>query len=230
MKWHTLGIREAEEQVNQWKTREDARPECPIEYSQLRRLLLEEHSRIISRIPERSVSGNEYKYDYHFGIYLYLILINESRFSMRIVADDGFWRFLSIKIIPDIIFDRWGINPERYWKNPRRMWLKTLWWYTHLSWQGDTAKTIDILAGNTTDQIVQLVERSGSSGYRVELSRCIMRQFQKEKTGLASGGTDLFRKVMKLNTARLKVFEPGLVTGGEEEYAKQLFKTIKIQR
>jgi len=39
---------------------------------------------------------------------------------------------------------------------------------------------------------------------------------------------DLFRVVMKLNTAKLLVLDPALYLGGEEAYAKSLFRDAGV--
>jgi hypothetical protein len=55
----------------------------------------------------------------------------------------------------------------------------------------------------------------------------IYGSYKKEKRTRSTG---LFRKVMKLNTARAKVIEPTLVEGGEEAYAEELFNYFKESR
>ena len=39
---------------------------------------------------------------------------------------------------------------------------------------------------------------------------------------------DLFRIIMKLNTARVMVIDPGLYLGGEKEYVRSLFKELGV--
>ncbi|KMJ57336.1 hypothetical protein AB685_16955 [Bacillus sp. LL01] len=197
-----------------------------IEYQNIRNKVLDafEMTLLENDIPREKIKGNEYKLDVYFGAKLYEIFNHENGFTVRNASDDGVWRHLSLKVLPDIVHLRWGNNPIRFWKESRRIWLKTLWWYIHLSWQGNIHSTLDILKDNTTDEIVQLIERSGRLGYRVDLYREIMQYFgqlspdKKKRTDL------IFRKVMKLNTARVKVIEPALLLGGEAQYVKELFE------
>ena len=95
---------------------------------------------------------------------------------------------------------RWGENEERFIGIPRdsRLYLKSIFWYIHLSFQENPENTYETLKNNSTDTIVQLVDRTGK-GYNLDLVREIMRQFGK--IPLTSGTSDLFRQVMKLNTA-----------------------------
>lgn len=131
-----------------------------------------------------------------------------------------------MKVIPEIIFDRWpaddvggNINQERFWKNPRRIWLKTLWWYIHLSLQNNSiAETKRILSGNNSDTISQLVERSGV-GYRIELYRAIMKRLSISELN----DRHLLRKVLKLNVVHCATIEPLLFVSGVDDYVENLF-------
>ena len=74
---------------------------------------------------------------------------------------------------------------------------------------------------NNTDTILQLVDRCGRSGYRIDLYREIMRYKSKNKVN-----GEKFRKVLILNNARVKVIDPYLVNGGLEKYVEDLYKEV----
>ena len=171
-------------------------------------------------IEEESRKIQSYQIDLYFGLKLYQLLNNKYNVNIRTASDNGFWRYLSVNIIPDLVHKRWGDNDARFWKNNNRVWLKTLWWYIYLSWQGDMESTKQVLTGNTTDHVVQLVERAGVSGYRVDFTRSLMRIYDRKKSSLPQ---DMFRKVLKLNTAMVKTIEPALYAEGEEAYVRDLF-------
>ena len=84
----------------------------------------------------------------------------------------------------------------------------------------DLILTYRILENNTTDEVVQLVERAGSAGYRVDVCRVLMKYYYLNRSKYDN---KIFRKVMVLNTARSKVVEPTLVNGGAIGYVKELF-------
>ena len=67
---------------------------------------------------------------------------------------------------------------------------------------------------------MQLVERSGPHGYRIEVTRELMKQFSKIDN--KNVNRNLFRKIMKLNTARVKIIEPSLTVGGVHKYVEEL--------
>ncbi|MBS4196446.1 DUF6339 family protein [Lederbergia citri] len=198
------------------------------EYSQSQRehLLGIEERAIKQLASQGEQKGNYYKFDLFFSLELYKYLTIENRVTEREASDDDFWRYISMKLIPDIVERRWdGLKAPRFYQESRRIWVKVLWWYIHLSWQGSVDDTYEILKHNTTDTVVQLVERPGTGGYRVSLSRELMRHFGRlAEEDPDNHTTEMFRKVMRLNTARTKVIEPALTIGGETEYVKELFE------
>lgn len=225
MKWKHLSKNESHSIMESWTEVEEPSG-LNRDYRNLREDLITafEEALLNADIENGKIKGNEYKTDLHFGLALYDLLNDKYKFNIRMASTDGIWRYLSIAVIPDIVGKRWGLNPGRFWRESRRMWLKALWWYIHLSWQGSTEATLEVVKGNTTDEIVQLVERSGSDGYRVELYRQIMRYYGSLAAEQKARNSELFRKVMKLNTARIKVVEPDLVSGGVQVYVKELFE------
>jgi len=113
---------------------------------------------------------------------------------------------------------RWPHAPaERFWRGRSRIWLRVCWWLIHLAWQGSEERTRAVLAGVTADTVVQLVERPGRGGFRVELTRSLF----SERSGRRFTQTE-FRALMKLNTARVMVTEPWLCDGGIRGYVREL--------
>lgn len=224
MRWKTLSKAEAEKQMNSWG--EIPSWEYDPEYQGVRADLIDAMKEVATElnVDVSALKRETYNFDLRFGLKLYRILNERYSMDLRNASDDGVWRYMSIYVIPDIVYLRWGLKASRFWKESRRIWSKTLWWYIYLSWQGDYEKTFEVLKGNTTDEIVQLVERSGSSGYRVELCRKIIAKYGEIPEEHRTRSEQLFRKVLKLNTARVKVIEPALVPGGEAEYVKELFE------
>jgi hypothetical protein len=145
------------------------------------------------------------------------------KLSMRQASNDGFWRWLSLQILPDQVYTRWQdhLSEHRFYQNKRRIWLKSLWWYIHLSWQGNLDQTKQVLNQLGIDEMIQLVERIGD-GYRVELYREMMKQLILQKN-LRTSQNQLFRKVMKLNTLRLTHIIPEFYENGIEGYVKDLY-------
>jgi len=178
------------------------------EFKRIRELLIQARDDIFDEWHLDTAENLGYDFDLLFAIRLYDILGLNNNFSNRAASNDEIWRFLSIRVIPDIVHSRWGMNEARYMTS-RRIWLKNLWWYIHLSWNGDTERTYEILKNNTTDTVLQLVERPGV-GYYVSLYREIMLQY----SCINDPSRTLFRKVLKLNTALLPVTYPELISGG----------------
>lgn len=169
--------------------------------------------RLLQAIPHFERGAGQGAYDVAAGLALYRIL-GEAGMDVRTAADDGVWRFLSLRVVPELVEARWpGTPAERFWRGRSRIWLRVIWWLVHLTWQGSEEQTRAVLAGATTDTIVQLVERPGRGGFRVELTRVLFRE--RSRRGL---GQEAFRALMKLNTARVLVTEPWFCEGGIAGY------------
>lgn len=225
--WKSMRKSELNQIVGSWTTVKDIQLEQSKTYKEYRDLLISIFDQSRIELGLESPKGNEYRFDFLFGKNLYREFNLRFNITESKAADDNFWIILSVKIIPDIVFWRWGVNAhDRFYRNNRRIWLKALWWYWHLSWQGDEFSTQKILQKNSTDEIVQLVERSGQFGYRIKLYRTIMQHYGQHCESFESGDAKLFRKVMKLNTARLAVVEPALYEGEEEGYVTELFNSL----
>ncbi len=228
MKWEELKKQKAEELMSQWSDYPEF--ETNPKDNELRNKFVtafEETLRELD-ISKDQIGKHSYKFDLEYGLKIYKILENYSSFNLRTASNNNVWRYLSMIVVPDVVFYRWGMKEGRFWKDPRRLWLKAIWWYIYLSWQGDLYSTREVLKDNTTDDIVQLVERAGSLGYRVNLTREIIKNYgglSKEQKS-----NQIFRKVMKLNTARVKTVEPELHPEGQETYVKELFEYFDYAR
>lgn len=200
--------------------------ECPEQYKELRNDICNIFAETLAelQIGPEMISKKNYSYqvDYIFGLKLYLLLNDKYKMNLRSAASAEVWRYLSVRIVPDVIEMRYGTDhPDRFWKKPKRLWLRVLWWYIYLSWQGNIEDTIAIIKDNSTDEILQLVDRCGRGGYRVELYREIMKQ-HGQLDPAERRKSKIFRKVMVLNTAHVQAIEPGLVLGGEKQYVSDL--------
>lgn len=195
------------------------------EYQNLRRKLIEARDRLFDVHGFDHVNKLDYNFDFTFGLELYNILAEEENFTNRAATSDDVWRYLSIRVIPDIVHSRWALNEDHFYKMSRRIWLKTIWWYINLSWSEDSEETYKILERNSTDTILQLVERPGI-GYYTEMYRELMLQYSMYE----DKSRDMFRQVLKLNTAYLLTTSPELVEGGIEGYVSTLFATVNKSR
>ena len=171
-------------------------------------------------------SNVKYKFDCYFGKEIYKIFTNGKYFiGDREASNDDMWRYIQVKIIPELIYFRWKDNvTPRLYAQSNRLYLKTLWWYYYLSFNFDLDYTCEMLLNpcNSTDTIVALVERCGRNGYRLDVYREIMKQ----KTS-NSFSTDEFRKMMVINSAKINVVNPYLLDGGISKYVEDLVNSVK---
>ena len=203
----------------------------------------EDIQKMNEKIRNNAVELNEkkdYYIDVHLGILLYDYLWNTPGFNMRAAANEDFWRYLSVKVVPDVVSQRWGKdNESHYWSKPSRIWLRSIWWYVHLSWQGDIQNTARVLESKcfSTDTILNLEERTGRKGTYINVYRYIMYYYSRIPQNiidsynkrLPNKQDTLLRVIMRLNTAKVLVIDPALYLGGENEYAKSLFKDAGVE-
>lgn len=231
MEIRRLNRGEAEKAMQEWVESYPQIPKLDGEYAVLRNDLINLFQSVMKNALEKSPKAQEYYIDAEYGMQLYMYLSKKKWFSLRVAADDGFWRYLSLKIIPDAVAVRWGKdNESHYWSTPVRIWLKQLWWYIYLSWNTDEVTTRKIVESPncSTDTILNFVERSGKKGTCVDAYRWIIYLYSLIPLHMVSeykkqNKNDLFRVVMKLNTARMMVMEPALCVGGCKGYAQKLF-------
>jgi hypothetical protein len=183
--------------------------------------------------PEACENRNKlYLLDLNVGLKIFeLLRPGEEEFSVSDAANDDMWRYISVKIIPDLTNLRYpakmeqgskNINKKRFYSGTRRIWIKTLWWYVFLSWQGDSSKTYEVLKDNLVDNINKLIETPGK-GYRLSVYRALMLEYSSRQSK-----AKYFAGVTKLNNVKCKTIEPSLLVGGEEKYAKTLFDEVPI--
>lgn len=190
------------------------------EWQELRDKLLTIRDEVFEEYDLDRADNLGYDFDIAYGLRCYELLNEKIGFTNRVASGDDIWRHLSIKVIPDVVHARHGMNKEYYYANNRRIWLKSIWWYINLSWCGNVSETLEVIKGKSTDTIMQLVERPGL-GYYIDVYRAIMKKYKDYDDRM------LFRRVFKLNTARLLTTSPELVEGGIEGYVDELFKVAE---
>lgn len=229
----TLNRTESQNAMKEWITNYPLLPEVEADYLKIRSDIQAFNQKVREECLF-DIGKKDYYIDAHVGILLYDYLWRVPGFNLRAAANDDFWRYLSIKVVPDVVAERWGKdNESHYWSKPARIWLRSIWWYVHLSWQGDMTTTARLLETScfTTDSILNLEERPGRKGTFINVYRYIMYYYShipqsvlydyNKKTN--NQHDDLFRVVMRLNTAKVMVVDPALYLGGEKEYVRSLF-------
>ena len=158
------------------------------------------------------------------------MLNSKNGFTTVLANDDDIWRYLSCKVFPDITHMRYApsktdqyeghrLNTKRFYSHTRRIWLKTLWWYIHLSWQGSELSTYKVIKDLGTDTISDFIERPGK-GYRLPLYRAMMKEYSLVK----NKSSNLFNRIQKQNLVNCRNVEPALTEGAELGYVKRLIK------
>ena len=187
--------------------------------------------KILKAYDEGVAAGGQYKIDLNVGLCLYEELNVGNGFNLIMANDDDIWRYLSCTVFPDITYERFPnpakgdirLNKKRFYLHTRRIWLKTLWWYVHLAWQGDEKKTWEVLKEFGSDTISDFIERT-CRGYRVLLYRTLIKSY----AGVKNKSTNLFNKISAQNLVNCRTVEPALVEGAEQGYVDSLFAQLSI--
>lgn len=223
MDYKTLGYDDAETLFNTFS------PNFKFDFSGLSSEDLKLRNDLLNLSPN-DIKG-DYEYDLEFGLRIYEYFLNKPWFTIGVANDHDFWRDLCCRIVPDIVYKRHGATPSYYYTNPLRIYLSTLWWYIHLSFQGDIQKTRTALTGLSTDYIMQMEERPGKDGDYLEVRREIMRIIAKIPAEIRNpkiDGKNLFRRVMIQNTAVKRNFNLA-IAGEVTQYVKDLFAACNVE-
>lgn len=223
MKIEKLSRKEAIEAMNSWIANSFALPALGKDYSEIRNDLVA----LFAQSKSEAKESQGYEMDVHFGAALYQYLKQKPWFTDRLASDDGFWRYMSLRVVPDLVGERWGnTNADHFYTKPSRIWLKTMWWYFYLSFNKDVETTKSMLLSDafSTDTILNLVERTGRCGTNIAVYRGIMTKY----SALEDVADKDFRNVMKLNTAKAVVIEPVFCDGGISGYVDSLFNELSL--
>jgi len=235
----TLTRAEAKDAMERWRANKLELPSIESDYIKIREELQRFNKKVRTDCLTRKVK-QDYYIDVHFGLLVYEYLGRVIGFNLRTAANDNFWRYLSVNVVPDIVAERWGEdNDEHYWSKPARIWLRSIWWYVHLAWQGDATTTAKVLDSPcfSTDSILNLEERTGRKGTYIDVYRYIMyfyshislARIEDFNSGKKNRHETLFRAVMKLHTAKSIVVNPTLSLGGDKEYVRNLFLDLGVK-
>lgn len=218
-----------EDLVSHWKNY-DPVSEFDDSFADFRNQILD----VFKKALEETNGKMAYIVDLRVGLKLYSLLPIDKNFTIIQASNDDFWRYVSVKVMPDITYLRYPVpekaigetggrlNHKRFYSHTRRIWLKSLWWYIYLSWQGSEARTFEALKNNTVDNINKLIETPGR-GYRVRLYRAMIDEYAK--TG--PHNSKEFAAFTKMNNAKCVLVEPALTEGGEKGYAHRLFTELR---
>ncbi len=229
---------DAQTAMQEWIQNYPVLPEVKNEYVEIRTNIQRLNLQVRDEMVKVEEKKKDYYLDTHLGLELYDYLWSIPGFSMRIASYDDFWRYLSLKVVPDVVSQRWGKdNESHFWSRSTRIYLRSIWWFIHLAWQGNKEKTKALIECPhfNTDTILNFEERSGRNGTNVEAYRWIIYYYSKvpveiirNRTRGKKNSDDLFRVVMKLNTVKMTVMDPALCTGGEKAYAKSLYEEMGV--
>lgn len=201
-------------------------------FSQLDNEYTKIRNTIMSWLTEHPVTKN-YDFDLFFAIKLYDFFSDKTYpdFNEAIASNYGFWRYICLKVVPDIIIERHGTIKEYFYAKNVRLYIPTLWWYIEMCYQGSPELTYDCLKDKSTDYILQIVERPGRDGMFLDVSRLIIYYLSKLPEEVVSkkyNDQTLLRRVVIQNTAKNLNYNMA-IEGKVKEYVIGLFKSCGVE-
>ena len=182
-----------------------------------------------------------YQQDLIYGRRLYKILSSCEWLNWSVATNRGFWRYVALYTMPQIVYDRFGPNEEKeakegalathFYAKYERIYPFTLYWIYKICDQGTPEATFEFLSKPcfSTDTILNVVERMGPKGFRIDVYKAIIEKFSKldhSKYSKTIGAPNLvLRALLVEHGIRNSVFVPELFKGGIEEYVERVFKT-----
>ena len=244
MQWETMSRKDAHDFLLNMKTDKDFFRDNidSLRFPTLSGTYKDIHDRLLSAfrttmsLKDSKVHHRSWEYDVDLDMAesIYCIL-SDYGFTPRDASNEEIWIHLSLKVIPDIIVERFGKkgfelpHDDRFYANPRRVYPSMLWWYFYLAMPEDSENTIvrtkEILSLNQSDDISQLIERASSDGYPVSLYKSIMNEYHNRLTDGRKPG-NLLSRVLALNIVRMESVEPELTGNGVDSYVVSLFDEV----
>ena len=185
---------------------------------------------ILSMIPNSI--GYGYEFDLKFGLALYQYFNEDTfpDFNDVVASNYDFWRFLCLKVVPDVVMKRHGLVATYFYEKNVRIYLSTLWWYIHMSYQGTIEQTYECLKNFSTDYVLQFVERPGRDGMYLEIARTMIKYLSKLSSKVLNKGDKnqtLLRRLLVQHTARSGNYNL-VIEGKADQYVKELFLTCGV--
>lgn len=174
-----------------------------------------------------------YKYDLALAckIWNYFNNKNFPEINEAVVSNYEFWMYICLKVVPDIIKERHGLQNTYFYKKKVRMYIPTLWWFIELSFNNSIEETFTNLSKFNTDIILQFVERPGRNGLYKEVIRTIFKylfQLPIIEINKKIDGKNLIRRLLIQNTAISNNYNL-ILEDDPDTYVKKLFSNCGVE-
>ena len=182
-----------------------------------------------------------YQQDLIYGKHLYRILSTSSWLNWSVATNKDFWRYIALYTMPQIVYDRFGPKEGEVLKESalaghfyakyERIYPYTLYWIYKICDQGTPEATFDFLSKScfSTDTILNVVERMGPKGFRLDVYRLIIGKFSgldHSKYTKTIGSPNLvLRALLVEHGIKNSVYIPELFKGGIDGYVEKVFKS-----
>lgn len=149
--------------------------------------------------------SEERKFDFDLSIKIWDITKN-AEFDIIQASNEGVWNYLQGYLLPDLVIWRWSehgfVNRERFLRIDRGT-LSSMWWRYYIFTEHGVKEFPDWLHHLTSDDIVQIIERTRVRGYHPIVIPFAKKVSDLRKSSIyGSAPTLLIRSAIK----RLRIF------------------------
>ena len=180
----------------------------------------------------------EYQLDLCFGKDFFDLISACPLFDQYSFNCDDFWRWVALKLIPNIVYQRFCNDRltadskalrAHFYSKAVRIYPFTLYYYYKVFDKGDSQKTFEFLNSPcfSTDTIQATIERLGAESFRKDVYVAILDKIRSMDIQPASKAKDMLRCVMRQNTLRANTIIPCFFKNGVDGYVDMLFEKIK---
>ena len=182
-----------------------------------------------------------YQQDLIYGKRLYKVLSTCEWLDWAVATNRGFWRYLALYTMPQVTYDRFGPKDGEplkasalaghFYAKYERIYPYTLFWIYKICDQGSAEATFEFLSKPcfSTDTILNVVERMGPKGFRLDVYQQIIKKFSEldHAKYLKTIGSPnmILRALLVEHGIKNSVYIPELFKGGIEEYVEKVFRS-----
>ncbi len=183
-----------------------------------------------------------YQQDLIYGKRLYELLSSFEWFDWTVATNKDFWSYIALYSMPQIIFDRFkkedkdgglkvGALGTHFYSKWTRVYPCTLYWIFKICDKGAAQETYDFLSAPcfSTDTILNVVERMGPKGFRIDVYGKIIDRFanlEHQKYAKSIGAPNyILRAILVSHGIKNSVYIPELAENGIDGYIDMVFKS-----
>lgn len=182
-----------------------------------------------------------YQIDLVYGKKIFELLSSYDWFTWDVATNRGFWRYIALFVMPQCVYERFKSEDSEgnvkmtalashFYAKWERVYPFTLFWIFKIADQGNPEATFDFLSKDcfSTDTILNVIERMGPKGFRLDIYRKILERFSAldfSKYAETIGSPNyVLRALLVEHGIKNSVYVPELCANGIDGYIEKVFQ------